>query len=152
MSDTTPTLGKPFCSISNSSTTTPNSTWMDNNNNIWVGDPPDQWQDQWIGSTPSGGTGITGAYTPPQIVTGWPPAPAGNFVRREPTEEELKDPVFADLWDKFKFDSRISADHILKILEVVKPYFDALEEANRILAHPKKEVKTEEDELREQMI
>jgi hypothetical protein len=54
------------------------------------------------------------------------------------------------LWEEFKNVSCINADHIHQMIKVVQPYFNALEEANRILAHPKKE-KTEEDELREQM-
>lgn len=139
MSEKISAIGKPFCSISDSSNNAVNGVWM--SNNTWVGNAVPGWVDSTGVGT--GSTTTIPQYYPNSFTGGV--TPPLQSLRREPTEEELKDPVFADLWEKFKLNSFLDANHILQILEVVKPYFDALEEANRILAHPKKE-QVKEDE------
>jgi len=105
------------------------SNWLDSTN---TGNP--LWIDN-TGTSPN--TILTGPYT-----TGG--GTLGNLnniystppFRVMPTPEQLADPMFFDLWERFKFMESIGADHIVAMIEAITPYIEALEEAQRILSRP----------------
>lgn len=60
----------------------------------------------------------------------------GASGRTLPTKGQLEDPMFLDLWERFKFMEAIGAEHITAMIECIKPYIEALEEARRVLSRP----------------
>lgn len=87
----------------------------------------------------------------PTIPNTWPgsttPVWSGTLVYTQPsavltppTEEQLADSLFKDIWESCKH-SIVDANTVQAIITAITPYLEALQEANKVLVNHNKELK-----------